>query len=77
MEILAYLASAGTFVCWIMALIKMFQNDKLILAILGILCPLWAYIWGWMNKDKMPHSSFMIIWTIFWILGGISSRSLG
>ena len=30
----------GSLVCWIMVLIKMFQNEKPLLGILGILCNL-------------------------------------
>ncbi len=76
MQILASLASIGSLVCWIMTLIKMFQNDKVILAILGILCPLWAFIWGWMNKDKAAHPKLMLIWTICIVAGAVTANSL-
>ena len=76
MQILASLASIGSLVCWIMILIKMFQNDKVILAILGILCPLWAFIWGWMNKDKAAHPKLMLIWTICIVVGAVTANSL-
>ena len=75
MQIIASLASVGSLICWIMTLIKMFQNDKILLAILGILCPLWAFIWGWMNKDKAAHPKLMLIWTICGIIGAVTANS--
>ena len=75
MQIIATLAYVGSLVCWIMTLIKMFQNDKILLGILGIICPLWAFIWGWMNKDKAAHPKLMLIWTICGIIGAVTANS--
>jgi hypothetical protein len=75
MQIIATLAYVGSLVCWIMTLIKMFQNDKILLGILGIICPLWSFIWGWMNKDKAAHPKLMLIWTICAIIGAVTANS--
>ena len=45
-------AGLGSLVCWVMVLIKMFQNEKPLIGILGVICSLWAFIWGWMNVAK-------------------------
>jgi hypothetical protein len=42
----------------------MFQNDTVLKGILGILCPLWALIWGWMEADRVNHKNVMIVWSI-------------
>ena len=77
MLILATLAGVGSIACWIMTLIKMFKNENIGLAILGIICPLWAYIWGWINKDKLGHKQLMLIWTGCWVLGMIFNGIAG
>jgi len=56
-------AGLGSLVCWVMVLIKMFQNEKPLIGILGVLCSLWAFIWGWMNGTKHNLKKIMLIWT--------------
>jgi hypothetical protein len=53
----------GSIVCWIMVLIKMFQNEKPLLGILGILCGLWTFIWGWMKSATLGTKKTMMIWS--------------
>jgi hypothetical protein len=53
----------GSFICWIMILIKMFQNEKPLLGILGIFCGLWAFIWGWMKSSSLGLKKTMMIWS--------------
>ncbi|MFK7910183.1 MAG: hypothetical protein AB8F34_06225 [Akkermansiaceae bacterium] len=75
--ILASIAGLGMLACWIMTLIKMFQNEKPLIAILGILCGLWAFIWGWMNAAKHNHKKIMLIWTVCWVVYMIFAASAG
>ncbi len=63
MEILGYLASAVSLVCWIMVLIKLF-DEGVLQGILGIICGLWAFVWGWMNVGPNNQKNVMIAWTI-------------
>lgn len=53
----------GELVCWILTLVKMFQHDSAVKGVLGILCGFWAFIWGWMNADRVGHKNVMIAWT--------------
>ncbi len=46
---LAAISGIACLVCFIMVLVKMFQNENIGLGILGIFCGLWTFIWGWMN----------------------------
>lgn len=71
--ILATIAGLGSLACWIMVLIKMFKAEKPLIAILGILCPLWAFIWGWMNSSKLGLKNIMLGWTAAIILSVIGN----
>jgi uncharacterized membrane protein len=53
----------GSLICWIMVLIKMFQNEKPLIGILGILCSLWAFIWGWTKASTLGLKKTMLIWS--------------
>jgi len=64
MEILSTLISIAGLICWIIILIKMFQQAGVLQGILGIICGLWAFIWGWMNVDAHGQKPVMIAWTV-------------
>lgn len=71
------LALIGAFVCQIMVLIKMFQTEGPLYGILGLLCGIYALIWGWMNADKLNIKNIMMAWTgllvvgiLFYMIGG-------
>jgi hypothetical protein len=64
MGILALLCLLGSIVCWIIVLIRMFKEAGAVHGIIGILCSLWAFIWGWMNSGKLGLRNIMIIWTL-------------
>ncbi|HYY57725.1 MAG TPA: hypothetical protein VE842_10365 [Pyrinomonadaceae bacterium] len=68
LAILALLCLLGSIVCWIIVLIKMFQNGGALMAILGFICSLWAFIWGWMNSGRLGFRNIMYIWTALLVL---------
>jgi hypothetical protein len=77
--ILAMLVALGCLVCFIIVLIKLFQNEGALKGILGLICSLYAFIWGWMNATKLGIKNIMMIWTLLIIvaiilnfLGGFS-----
>lgn len=57
-------------VCWILVLIKMFQNDAVapaVASIVLILCgigPLVAFVYGWMKATPWGLQRLMLIWTL-------------
>ena len=61
---LAILISLGSLVCWILVLVKIFQAGNIGIGIVGILCPLVAFIYGWMKADEYKIKNIMIIWSI-------------
>jgi len=60
-----------------MVLIKMFKAEKPLIGILGILCGIWAFIWGWMNSTKLGLKNVMLGWTACIVLLGIGSVMTG
>lgn len=69
--ILAIVALVGCVICWIIVLIKIFQNDGALKGILGLICSLFAFIWGWMNANRLGVKQIMMIWTVLLILYAI------
>ena len=62
--ILLAIGSLGSLACWIIVLIKMFQNEKPLIGILGILCGIWAFIWGWMKSSTLGLKKIMMLWSV-------------
>ena len=65
----------GALVCWIMVLIRMFKSGVLT-GILGLVCGLYAFIWGWLHSGEGLRN-VMIIWTILIIAAVVSGFFLG
>lgn len=59
----------GTLVCWVMVLIKIFK-DNVGLGILGIICQLFAFIYGWVKAAEYGVKKIMLYWTIL-LIGGM------
>jgi len=77
MQYLIWLLALVAFVVQILVVVKMFQNAGALHGILGIICGLYAYIWGWMNSGKLGIRNLMIIWTILIIIYFILAATLG
>ncbi len=78
--ILTMLAAVGSIICAIIVIIKMFQTEGALKGILGLLCGLYAFIWGWMNAGKLNLRNIMLIWTVLIVLNillGVSSGLMG
>jgi len=75
--ILALLALIGCVICWILVLIKIFQNDGALKGILGLICSLFAFIWGWMNAGRLNIKNIMMAWTVLLIVYAILAALSG
>ena len=68
------LSLIGSLLAWvagIVVLIKLFQQEGVLKGILGLICMLYTYIWGW-QKIKDPElklQTWMYIWTGAILLG--------
>lgn len=69
MQILAQLVGLASLVCFIMVVIKLFQQKGVLHGILGIICGLYTFIWGWMNAATLNIKKVMLIWTVLLIVG--------
>jgi hypothetical protein len=68
MSILVLLVLLAAIVVQILVVVKMFQNAGALHGILGLICGLYAFIWGWMNANKLGIKNLMLIWTALLIL---------
>ena len=68
MLILAYLALVGVIICQLIVVVKMFQTAGAVQGIIGLICGLWAFIWGWMNAGKVGLKNIMLIYTVLFIV---------
>lgn len=64
-------------VCYIIVLIKLFQNEGVLLGILGLICGLYTFIWGWINASKLNLRNIMMIWTLLLILSVVVNVATG
>ena len=77
MGILAMLVGIGSLICFIIVLIKLFQNEGALKGILGLICGLYTFIWGWMNADKLGIKNIMLIWTLLILVSLVLNFAFG
>lgn len=68
LNILALLASIGAFICFIIVLIKLFQEKGVLHGILGLICGLYTFIWGWIHATRLNIKNVMLIWTVLLVV---------
>jgi hypothetical protein len=64
LTILVTIIAIASFVCAIIVLIELFKQKGVGHGILGILCGLYPFIWGWMNATTLNLKKVMLYWTI-------------
>jgi len=69
MQIIGFIFGVLAVIPWVIVLIKMFEAKGALHVILGALCGLYAFIWGWMNADKLGIKKVMLIWTGLVVVG--------
>jgi len=68
LQLLSMLLAFGSLICFIIVLIKLFQNEGALKGILGLICSLYTFIWGWMNATKLNIKTIMMVWTLLLIV---------
>ncbi len=63
LSILYFLVSLVALVLAILVLIKLFQKEGALKGILGIICMLYTFIWGWMKAKELQITNIMWGWT--------------
>jgi hypothetical protein len=68
---LGTIGSLIALICGVMVLVKLFQQEGALKGILGLICMLYTYIWGWQNikKEELQLKNWMYVWTAAIILG--------
>ncbi len=75
--IIGLLIFLGCVICFIIVLIKLFQTEGALKGILGLICGLYTFIWGWMNANKLNLKTIMMIWTLLLIISAILNFGFG
>jgi hypothetical protein len=80
MQALATLAGLGSLVCFIIVVIKLFKEKGVLHGILGIICGLYTFIWGWIESGRLNIKNVMLGWTACIVLqiifGGMAAAAL-
>ena len=70
------LLGLAVLVCYIIVLVKLFKDKGPLHGVLGLLCGLYAFIWGWMNAFRQNLLFVMIAWTLLILLSGFVNLAL-
>ncbi len=68
--------SIAGLIVWLMGivvLIKLVQREGCLMGILGLICMLYTFIWGWINAKRENLTTVMVIWSILMGLAFITS----
>ena len=68
MGMLFGLVSLANLVVFVMVLIRLFKAEGALKGILGLICGLYTFIWGWINATKENIKNLMVIWTALILL---------
>ncbi len=75
--IVGLLVGIGCLICFVIVLIKLFQTEGALKGILGLICGIYTFIWGWMNATKLDLKTIMMIWTLLLIISLILNFAFG
>lgn len=68
LSILSLLLGLGALVAFIIVLVKLFQTEGVGKGILGLICAIYTFIWGWMKSRELGLRNIMIIWSLLIVL---------
>jgi hypothetical protein len=67
--ILGLVSGIGSLVCFIIVLTRLFPAEGGWKGLFGLICSLYAFVWGWQNKDAQRLQTVMPVWTVLIVLG--------
>ena len=73
LQIVNLVVSLGCLICFIIVLIKLFQENGILHGILGLICGLYTFIWGWINSSRLNIRNIMLIWTLLIVVSVVLS----
>ena len=63
-SLLAMACGIGSLICLILVLIKLFPAEGPVKGVLGIICGIYTFVWGWQNADRFNLRQIVQIWTV-------------
>jgi len=63
MQFVSWIVWLATLVVAILVLVKLFQKEGVVKGILGLICLLYTFIWGWMHAKEQNITNLMWAWT--------------
>ena len=75
-SVLAILSIAFV-VIYFIVLIKLFKTEGALKGILGFLCGLYTFIWGWLKHKELQMTKMMTVWSIILIVFMIGPPLIG
>ena len=70
---LSAIVGLANLVLFIMVLIKLFQIEGTMKGILGLICGLYTFIWGWMKNKELGITQIMWAWSALIVINMILS----
>lgn len=77
MQFISSILGLISFAIGIFVLIKLFQKEGVLKGILGLICMLYTFIWGWMHANELNIKNFMLAWTAVIVISVIVSVIIG
>jgi len=71
MQALALICNLGSLICFIIVVIKLFKEKGVLHGILGIICSLYTFVWGWIESGRLGIKNIMLAWTVL-IIGSVA-----
>ena len=69
MDIPLIFVALACFVCFVLVLVKQFQDAGVVHGIVGIVTGgIWTFIWGWIHSGKLSFRPLMLVWTTLIII---------
>ncbi len=59
--------TVASIICWLATTVKIFKNN-LLLGVLALFCPPFAFVYGWKKASQFQHKDIMMAWTVILVL---------
>lgn len=63
-SLISILVGLGSFVCFVIVLIKLFSAEGIWKGLLGLICGLYALYWGYTNREQQKLQTVISVWAI-------------
>ena len=64
-------ADIAMVLCQLVVVGKIIRSEGLVAGVFGLLCGLYAMIWGWRHRKEHDIAGVMALWTTLFVIGGV------